>query len=61
METLPMLVGHPASLLFDAVAAKDHDALIKIYAANARNSLISYMSMKTRLARQQEFYAKAGT
>ena len=61
METHSELVGHPASLLFDVVAAKDHEALLKIYAANARNSLLSFMSMKVRLARQQEFYSNAGT
>lgn len=60
METHGVLAGYPASLLFDAVAAKDHEALIKLYAANARNSLVSYMSMKIRLARQQELYSNAG-
>lgn len=46
-------------MLFDAVVAKDHEALIKLYAANARNSLISYLSMKSRWAQQQERYTKA--
>jgi len=61
METPTAMVGNPGSLLFYAVAAKDHEALIKVYATNARNSLVSYMSMKNRLARQQEFYSSAGT
>lgn len=60
MEAPTPLLGHPASLLFDAVVAKDHEGLIQIYAVNARNSLISYMTMKSRLARQQEFYGNAG-
>lgn len=61
MESPTPLAGHPAALLFDAVVAKDHEALVQLYAANARNSLISYLSMKARLARQQEFYSNAGT
>jgi len=47
-------------MLFDAVVANDHETLIKLFASNARNSLVSYLSMKTRWAQQQEFYGKAG-
>lgn len=60
METSSPVVGHPGTMLFDAVVANDHEALVKLYAANARNSLASYMSMKSRWAQQQEFYTKAG-
>eukprot|EP00429_Kryptoperidinium_foliaceum_P009349 CAMPEP_0176006240 /NCGR_PEP_ID=MMETSP0120_2-20121206/2619_1 /TAXON_ID=160619 /ORGANISM="Kryptoperidinium foliaceum, Strain CCMP 1326" /LENGTH=721 /DNA_ID=CAMNT_0017338971 /DNA_START=62 /DNA_END=2224 /DNA_ORIENTATION=- len=46
-------------MLFESVVAKDHDALIRLYASNARNSLVSYLSVKSRWARQQEFYSKS--
>jgi hypothetical protein len=51
--------GHPGACLFEATAAKDCDAIVKLYATNARNSLASYLSMKSRWA-QQEAYSKAG-
>jgi hypothetical protein len=59
MEISP-LAGHPATMLFDAVVADDHEALVKLYATKARNSLVSYMSMKSRWAQQQELYTKSG-
>ena len=60
MEPILTPAGHAAVMLFDAVVANDHEALIKLYAANARNSLMSYISMKSRWAQQQERYTKAG-
>ena len=60
MEPILTPAGHAAVMLFDAVVANDHEALIKLYAANARNSLLSYLSMKSRWAQQQERYTKAG-
>lgn len=60
MEPILTPAGHAAVMLFDAVVANDHEALIKLYAANARNSLMSYLSMKSRWAQQQERYTKAG-
>lgn len=59
MEPIVTPVGHAATMLFDAVVANDHEALIMLYAANARNSLLSYLSMKSRWAQQQERYSKA--
>ena len=53
--------GQPASCLFDAIVEKDYDGLVKLYAANARNSVGSYLSMKSRWAQQQENYSKSGT
>lgn len=53
--------GHPGACLFQAIVEKDHDALVKLYATNARNSVGSYLSMKSRWAQQQEHYSKSGT
>jgi hypothetical protein len=52
--------SHPAPQLYQAIVDDDNDRLCKIFAANARNSLVSYMSMKSRWARQQESMAKSG-
>lgn len=52
--------SHPAPHLYQAIVEDDHGALCKIFAANARNSIVSYMSMKSRWARQQESMAKSG-
>ena len=51
---------HPGPQIFQAVAEEDYDRLTKLFAVNARNSLVSYMSMKSRWARQQESMAKSG-
>ncbi len=60
MKPTVIFVRHTATMLFDAVVANDHEALIKLYATNARNALASYISMKSRWAQQQERYSKAG-
>ena len=60
MEPILTPAGHASVMLFDAVVANDHEALITLYAATARNSLMSYQSMKSRWAQQQERYTKAG-
>ena len=56
--------GDPASCLFESLVELDYDSLLKLYAANARNSVVSYLAMKSRWAqqqqRQQEQYAKSG-
>ena len=59
MEASP-LVGHPGTMLFEAVVANDHETLINLYATSSRNSLVSYLSMKSRWAQQHEFYTNAG-
>lgn len=52
--------SHPGSCLFEATVSKDYDAIIKLFATNGRNSLVSYLSMKSRWAQQQEAYSKSG-
>ena len=61
MTSTPLNAGHPGACLYEAVVAKDYDILLKLYAVNARNSVASYLTMKSRLAQQQETYAKSGT
>jgi hypothetical protein len=51
---------HPGQQIFQAVVEENYDSLVKIFAVNARNSLVSYMSMKSRWERQQESMAKSG-
>jgi hypothetical protein len=51
---------HPGPQIFQAVVEDDYDRLTKLFAVNARNSLVSYISMKSRWARQQETMAKSG-
>lgn len=34
--------------LFEAVAQRDHDALLRIYGKNAQNALLSYLAMRRR-------------
>ena len=46
--------------IFQAVVEEDYDGLVKIFAENARNSVISYISMKSRWARQQDYMAQSG-
>jgi hypothetical protein len=45
------------SQIFHAVVEENYDGLAKIFAENARNSVISYLS---RWARRQDYMAKAG-
>ena len=53
---------HPGHQLFESVVEDDYERLVKLFAAHARNSLVSYMSMKSRWARQrQDSMAKSGT
>lgn len=52
---------HPSQRLFQAVVDEDYDSLTKLFAINARNSIVSFMSMKSRWARQQDNLAKSGT
>jgi hypothetical protein len=40
------------SQMFHTVVEENYDGLAKIFAENARNSVISYLSMKSRWARQ---------
>jgi hypothetical protein len=47
-------------IIFQAVVEEDYECLARTFATNARNSLVSYMSMKSRWARQQESMAKSG-
>jgi hypothetical protein len=46
--------------VFQAVVEDDYEGLAQIFATHARNSLVSYMSVKSRWARQQENMAKSG-
>lgn len=55
-----MNTGHPGACLFEATVAKDYDAIVKLYASNARNSLVSYLSMRSRWGHQQENYSNSG-
>jgi hypothetical protein len=51
----------PGHQVFQAVVEDDCENLVKVFATNARNSLVSYMSMKSRWARQrQDSMAKSG-
>jgi len=47
------------SQIFHAVVEENYDGLANIFAENARNSVISYLSMKSRWARQQDYMAKS--
>lgn len=50
----------PGQVLFQAVVENDFESIANTFATNARNSLVSYMSMKSRWARQQDSMAKSG-
>ena len=53
--------SQPGHQLFESVVEDDYESLVKLFATNARNSLVSYMSMKSRWARQrQDSMAKSG-
>lgn len=47
-------------LVFQAVVEEDYEGMAKLFATHARSSLCSYMSIKSRWARQQENMAKSG-
>jgi hypothetical protein len=52
----------PPHQIFQAVVEKDYNGLIQIFAENARDSVLSYISMKSRWARQQQdSMTKSGT
>jgi hypothetical protein len=36
--------------MFDLVAKRDYDGLVAIYATNAQNAVVSYLSMRSRWA-----------
>ena len=36
--------------LFEAVVQKDYESLVHLYATNARNAVLSYLSMRRRWA-----------
>ncbi|KAG7346676.1 pfs, nacht and ankyrin domain containing protein [Nitzschia inconspicua] len=55
----PQRVEEVGPLIFQAVVGEDYDSLAKLFASHARSSLVSYMSMKSRWARQQESKAKS--
>jgi hypothetical protein len=59
-EEHPQPIENTGRLIFQAVVEEDYESLAKAFATNARNSLVSYMSMKSRWARQQESMAKSG-
>ena len=44
----------PPHQIFQAVVEKDYNGLMQIFAENARDSIISYISMKSRWERQQQ-------
>ena len=48
------------SQIFYAVVEENYDGLANIFAENARNSIVSYLSMKSRLARRQACMTKSG-
>jgi len=45
--------------MFHAVVDADYDGLAKLFAENARDTVVSYISMKSRWARQDESMGKA--
>ena len=47
--------------IFHAVVEENYEGLANIFAENARNTVASYMAMKSRLARRQDFVTKSGT
>ena len=49
-----------SSQIFHAVVEKNYDGLAKMFAENARNSLMSYLTMRSRWARQQDSMGKSG-
>jgi hypothetical protein len=52
----------PPHQIFQAVVEKDYNGLMQIFAENARDSILSYISMKSRWARQQQdSMTKSGT
>jgi hypothetical protein len=52
----------PPHQIFQAVVEKDYNGLIQIFAENARDSVLSFISMKSRWARQQQdSMTKSGT
>jgi hypothetical protein len=59
-DELTQPLDNAGCLIFQAVVEEDYESLAKAFAINARNSLVSYMSMKSRWARQQESMAKSG-
>lgn len=46
--------------IFQAVVEENYEGLANMFAENARNSVASYLSMKTRWARRHDFMAKSG-
>ena len=49
-----------SSKVFHAVVEKNYDGLAKMFAENARNSVVSYLTMRSRWARQQDSMGKSG-
>jgi len=49
-----------SSRIFQAVVEEDYDGLTKVFAENARNSVVSYLSMQSRWSRQQDSISKSG-
>jgi len=49
----------PPPQIFQAVVEKDNEGLVQIFAENARDSVLSYISMKSRWARQQDSMTKS--
>ena len=48
------------SEIFDAVVEGNHGGLANIFAENARKSVASYVSMKSRWSRRQDSVSKSG-
>lgn len=49
---------HPNQRLFQAVIDEDYEGLSQLFAVNARNSVVSFMSMKSRWARQHNNHSQ---
>jgi len=49
----------PPPQIFQAVVENNNDGLVQIFAENARDSVVSYISMKSRWARQQDAMTKS--
>mmetsp|Transcript_12128 Transcript_12128/g.28774 ORF Transcript_12128/g.28774 Transcript_12128/m.28774 type:complete len:791 (-) Transcript_12128:49-2421(-) len=55
----PVEQRSPPSQIFHAVVEKNYDGLANIFAENARNSVLSYLSMSSRWARHQDSMRKS--
>ena len=49
-EDARMETSQPDRTMFDAVAQRDYDGMVKMYAQHAQNAVVSYLAMRTRWA-----------